>query len=41
MNPGSVSIPNENSPRGYMTLENGLFRWKTLAGEEYRTFVLK
>ena len=41
MNPGSVSIPKENSPRGYMTLEGGVFRWKTLAGEEYRTFVLK
>ena len=40
MNPGSVSIPKENSPRGYMTLENGRFRWKTLAGEEYRTFDL-
>ena len=40
MNPGSVSIPKENSPRGYMTLEGGLFRWKTLAGEEYRTFDL-
>ena len=38
MNPGSVSIPKEGSPRGYMTLENGVFRWKTLAGEEYRTF---
>ena len=40
MNPGSVSIPKEGSPRGYMTLENGVFRWKTLAGEEYRTFDL-
>ena len=38
MNPGSVSIPKENSPRGYMTLEGGVFRWKTLAGEEYQTF---
>ena len=25
MNPGSVSIPQENSHHGYMTLENGLF----------------
>lgn len=27
LNPGSVSIPKENSPHGYMTLVNGLFRW--------------
>ena len=33
LNPGSVSIPKEGSPRGYMTLENGLFLWKTLEGE--------
>ena len=38
LNPGSVSIPKENSPRSYMTLENGLFRWKTLAGETYREY---
>ena len=38
MNPGSVSIPKEGSPRGYMTLEKGVFRWKTLSGEEYRSF---
>ena len=38
MNPGSVSIPKEGSPRGYMTLDGGLFRWKTLSGEEYKTF---
>ncbi|MBQ6321728.1 MAG: phosphodiesterase [Lachnospiraceae bacterium] len=36
MNPGSVSIPKENSPHGYMTYENGVFRWKSLEGEEYR-----
>lgn len=28
MNPGSVSIPKENSHHGYMTLENGVFTWK-------------
>ena len=36
MNPGSVSIPKNGSPRGYMLLENGHFAWKTLSGEEYR-----
>lgn len=30
MNPGSVSIPKEDTPHGYMTLENGVFEWKTL-----------
>ena len=29
-NPGSVSIPKENSPHSYMTLEKGLFQWKEL-----------
>lgn len=38
MNPGSVSIPKENSPHGYMTLEDGVFAWKTLSGEVWRTF---
>lgn len=35
LNPGSVSIPKENSPRSYMTLENGEFLWKELEGEQY------
>ena len=35
LNPGSVSIPKEDSPRGYMTLEEGEFLWKKLDGEEY------
>ena len=33
MNPGSVSIPKEDSWHGYMVLENGQFLWKNLAGE--------
>ena len=32
VNPGSVSIPKEESWRGYMTLEDGLFTWKDLHG---------
>ena len=32
MNPGSVSIPKENSHHGYMTLENKKFVWKDLDG---------
>lgn len=38
MNPGSVSIPKENSPRSYMTCENGRFLWKTLEGETYHSW---
>ena len=32
LNPGSVSIPKENSHHGYMTLEDGVFLWKDMAG---------
>ena len=32
LNPGSVSIPKENSWHGYMVLENGLFTWKDFDG---------
>ena len=32
LNPGSVSIPKENSHHGYMTLENGEFLWKDFEG---------
>lgn len=36
MNPGSVSIPKEGSPHGYMTLSEGVFEWKELeSGETY------
>ena len=38
MNPGSVSIPKENSEHSYMILENGAFWWKTLDGETYLNF---
>ncbi len=38
MNPGSVSIPKENSPHGYMTVENGVFLWKDLSGKVYQEY---
>lgn len=39
MNPGSVSIPKENSAHSYMTYENGIFEWKKLEeGKVYRTW---
>lgn len=37
LNPGSVSIPKENSTHGYMLLENEEFIWETLDGEEYHS----
>ena len=41
LNPGSLSIPKENSPHSYMTLEDGVFYWKDVdTGEIYRTRVL-
>ncbi len=40
MNPGSVSIPKENSPHGYMIFEDGIFEWKDLLGNSYKTFSL-
>ena len=40
MNPGSVSIPKENTPHGYMTLENGRFIWKSLDGEKIKEYTL-
>ena len=41
LNPGSVSIPKENSPHSYMIFETGVFSWKDIeTGEVYRTFSL-
>src|SRR5699024_3207978 len=36
MNPGSVSIPKENSAHGYMLLENKCFLWKDFQGNTNR-----
>lgn len=35
LNPGSVSIPKEDSAHGYMVLEQNTFIWKSLDGTEY------
>ena len=40
LNPGSVSIPKENSPHSYMTFDGAEFVWKDLAGESYRHYAL-
>ncbi len=38
LNPGSVSIPKENSPHGYMTYSDGEFLWKDLDGNVYMEY---
>ncbi len=40
LNPGSVSIPKQDSEHGYMTLFDNTFEWKTLDGVVYKKFVL-
>ena len=37
LNPGSVSIPKEDSPHSYMVLEDGTFLWKDLDGRVYHS----
>ncbi|MBR5011231.1 MAG: phosphodiesterase [Clostridia bacterium] len=38
INPGSVSIPKENSHHGYMIYENGVFSWYDLEGNLIKTY---
>ncbi len=38
MNPGSVSIPKENSAHGYMLLSENTAEWKTLDDEVYMSY---
>ena len=40
MNPGSVSIPKENSQHAYMLLTDDGFVWKTFDGETYMEYKL-
>ena len=40
LNPGSVSLPKENSPRGYLILTEQAVEWKTLEGETYHRLSL-
>lgn len=41
MNPGSTSLPKEDSLPSYMTLENGHFLWKSLeTGDIYKEYTL-
>ena len=40
LNPGSVSIPKENSPHSYMTMEESTACWKTMEGACYHQLQL-
>ena len=40
LNPGSISIPKNNSPRSYMIYENRKFVWKDLDGNEFMNFTI-
>ncbi len=38
LNPGSITMPKENSVRSYMIWEGNLMQWKTIEGEGYREY---
>ena len=40
MNPGSISLPKEDSPRAYIVLDNGKFTWKTPDGEVLKEYCI-
>lgn len=40
-NPGSVALPKGDTPRGYITLEDHVFRWKTLDGNAWQEYALQ
>lgn len=41
MNPGSISIPKEESYHGYMILEDGVFLWKDFDGNILREYSIR
>ena len=41
LNPGSVSIPKEDSCYSYMSFEDGLFQWKDMEGKVYKEYRLE
>lgn len=41
INPGSISIPKEQSWNGYIVYESGNFVWKDLDGNIKKTFIVK
>jgi putative phosphoesterase len=40
MNPGSVSIPKEDSSHGYMIIMDERIEWKNIQGEVYKEYVI-
>lgn len=40
VNPGSVSLPKDGAPRGYILLTDEALVWKTLDGEAYHRLML-
>ena len=40
LNPGSVSLPKENSPHSYMIIEDQTIYWKEMHGQIYHTLNL-
>lgn len=40
LNPGSVSLPKDGTPRGYILLTDTALVWKTLEGEAYHSEAL-
>ncbi len=40
INPGSVSIPKNDSHHGYMLFENGIFYWKDLDGNIVKEYTI-
>lgn len=41
LNPGSVSIPKEDSPHSFLVFEEGLFTWKDMEGKTYKEYRLE
>lgn len=41
MNPGSISIPKEESEHSYMIVEDGIFTWKNLEGHSYKKVAIE
>lgn len=40
LNPGSTTMPKENSAHSYMIWEGNLMQWKTIEGEVYREYYI-
>ena len=41
VNPGSVSLPKESSPKGFVRIENNVVTFHTLSGDIYRREVIE